>query len=164
MLLSADLQKHFINEKSIAISLGPSSQSPCRLRSKLAAPQSNRLVAYLNATLWHQIFDIAMAEVKSMVEPNGVLNNFRRKPVTFVHLCRIHDQILTDWELTCQYRKKDCPFERALLEWDIGFDGSQAGINCARTFLIGPWAHCLFRRIILSITWGVLQDGRDAVS
>ena len=54
------------------------------LRSKLVAPQTNRFIANNNSPLCHQIFDISMAEVKSMIEPHGILNYLCRKPVAFV--------------------------------------------------------------------------------
>ena len=43
------------------------------------------------------------AKMESMLKLGGILNDFRWKSVPFVHFCKIHDQILTDWELTCQY-------------------------------------------------------------
>jgi hypothetical protein len=49
-----------------------------------------------------------MAEIKSMVEPNGVLDDFRWEAVTLTHHCgRFHTRILTDWELICQYRSNN---------------------------------------------------------
>lgn len=37
-----------------------------------------RAKAHLNAKLRHQIFDITMTKVETLVEPYGVLNDFRR--------------------------------------------------------------------------------------
>ncbi len=52
--------------------------------SKLVAPQPDRFIADDNPSFSQQIFDISMTEIDSMIEPDGVLNNIRRKSVAFV--------------------------------------------------------------------------------
>ncbi len=85
MLLSLDPHEHLINEERVTITLMLSSQSLSILRPKFIAPQSNCFVAHLNASAWHQIFDITMTEVESMAEPNGILDYFRWETVSFLH-------------------------------------------------------------------------------
>ena len=53
---------------------------------------------------WAIYFGITVAEVESIVEPDGVLDDFRRKPVALV--C-IHGRIVCHSLLTCQYRYAD---------------------------------------------------------
>ncbi len=62
-----------------------SSQSSRKLRPELIAPMLNRFVASLDTPLRQQVFDIAMTQTASMVEPDGILDNFRRESVTFMH-------------------------------------------------------------------------------
>jgi hypothetical protein len=80
-----DLHEHLINGKSVTISLMLPSQSLSIFRPEFVAPQSNYLVAHLDATMRHQIFDITMTEVESVVEPNGVLDYLRRESEALVH-------------------------------------------------------------------------------
>ena len=65
-----------------------SSQSLSVLRSEFVAPQSNSLVADLNTTLNEQVFNIAVTEAEAMVEPNGILNDFRWESIKWVNLGR----------------------------------------------------------------------------
>jgi hypothetical protein len=78
MLLSLDPHEHLINEERVTITLMLSSQSLGILLPKFIAPQSNCFVAHLDATAWHQIFDITMTEVESMAKPHCILNDFGR--------------------------------------------------------------------------------------
>ena len=59
-------------------------KSPSVLTTKFDALQSDRLVADRDTTLGHEIFYVAIAEVKAMVEPDNVLNDLGRESVTFV--------------------------------------------------------------------------------
>ncbi len=48
------------------------------------APQSNRLVTHVDAAHGEQVFDVAVTEIETMVEPNRMLNDRGRKSVSFV--------------------------------------------------------------------------------
>ncbi len=93
-LLAANLHEDFINEKCIAETLVTTLQSRRIPGSKLFTPQANRLIAHLNTSFSQQIFDISMTEIKSMIQPNRILNNFRWKAMAFVRtIWRAHSII-----------------------------------------------------------------------
>ena len=48
-----------------------------------------------------------MAEIESIVEPNSVLDNYGWKSKSFVNIWVFHLVIVTEFQLTCQYRY-DC--------------------------------------------------------
>jgi hypothetical protein len=50
-------------------------------RPELQDPRSHRFVGDIQPTLGEQIFDVAIAERETHIEPNGVPDNRRRKPV-----------------------------------------------------------------------------------
>ena len=43
--------------------------------TKFVHPKSHSFVADANVALGQQVFDISNAEIESVVEPNGILNN-----------------------------------------------------------------------------------------
>lgn len=91
MLLSSNFYKHFIQIKGIAVALMFALQLSGVFGSKLDAPQSDRFVANGDAALSQKIFDIAIAEVESIVLPNGVTDDFGWKTMSFVS---IHARIM----------------------------------------------------------------------
>jgi len=84
LLPTLDLHEDFIDEKCIPIALVPAPQSPGILGSRFVAPQTNSFIANDNPSLSQQIFDIPIAEIKPMIEPHGISNDFRGKAMTFV--------------------------------------------------------------------------------
>jgi hypothetical protein len=52
--------------------------------SKLLAPLANRFVGYGDASFGQEFFDLTEAETESMIEPNRMADNFRRKAMTLV--------------------------------------------------------------------------------
>ena len=94
--LTADLHEYFINEKNIAETLVPTLQPAGILRSKLVTPQTNSFITDGNSTFSQQIVDISMTEVKSIIEPNRVLNKFSWKSVAPILRVRCtHTTIVT---------------------------------------------------------------------
>ncbi len=74
--------------------------APCALRRRIASGGIDKLTIQSK-----QIFDISMAEIKAMIEPYSILNDFRRKSVTLVHRgWSFHPTITLYHQLTCQYR------------------------------------------------------------
>ncbi len=63
-------------------------------------PKSDGCVANNDASLREQVFDITIAEVESMLEPDRVTDDVGRKSVTLIS---IHRQIIDQQQLTCQY-------------------------------------------------------------
>jgi hypothetical protein len=49
-----------------------------------------------------------MAEIESIVEPYGVLDDDRWKSVSFVDILSFHSAIVTELQLTCQYPMLRC--------------------------------------------------------
>lgn len=112
MLHPLDLHKDFIDEEGVAVSFMLPSQSLGKLRAEFIAPKSNRFIADGDSSLSHQVFDEwsgtpAVTQVESVVEPDGVLDDFWRKAVAFVHFRLSLGRIQAAWELTCQYHQKD---------------------------------------------------------
>lgn len=84
VLHPVDLDKYFIEEERISESMVTAFQALDIFRAKLVAPKSDRLVTDDDTALRQQVFDIPMTEVEAIVEPNGMLNDFGRKPMAFV--------------------------------------------------------------------------------
>ncbi len=104
MLLSIYLHEDIINEKYISVALVLLLQTTNIFQTELVTPQTNCLVANGDPTFSQQVFDISMAEIESMIEPNGRLNDFRRKSVTLVQCgWSFHPTITLYRQLTCQY-------------------------------------------------------------
>ncbi len=57
------------------------------VRSKLLTPLPNRFICDGDPTFGEEFFDFTKAEAEPMVEPDGVTDNFRGKPVTVVAGC-----------------------------------------------------------------------------
>jgi len=56
------------------------------LGTELPAPQTNGFMADGNTALSEIFFDVSIVEVESMVEPDGILNDFSGKPVAFAYV------------------------------------------------------------------------------
>ena len=91
MLLAVDFDEDFINVESVAIASVLSFQSSGVNSSELDAPQADRFSADSDSTLGQQIFNISVAEIESIVEPDGVGNDTGWESVAFVS---IHSPIL----------------------------------------------------------------------
>ena len=55
----------------------PTLQSPSVFRPELDAPKSDRFVGNRDASLSKQLFDVSKAHAESVVEPDGVADDFR---------------------------------------------------------------------------------------
>lgn len=64
--------------------------------SELDASEANGLVADCDPAFSQEILDIAVTEVESIVEPEGVADDIWRNSVTFVDIDR---QILPTWQV-----------------------------------------------------------------
>ena len=84
LLLPLNLYKHFIDKEGITISLVVSFQPAGILSPKLTTPATNGFVANDDISLCKQVFNISATEIESVVEPYGILNDFRRETVVFV--------------------------------------------------------------------------------
>ena len=59
-------------------------QSTSVQRAELDAPEANRFATDNNPSLSEQVFNISMAQIESVVEPDGVRNDIWRESVTFI--------------------------------------------------------------------------------
>jgi len=100
LLLAIDLHEDLIDVERIAVATVSLFESTSVSSAKLDTPESNGFVADANASFGEQVFDISMAEIESMVEPNRVTDDVGRKSVTLIS---IHHQIIDQRQLTCQY-------------------------------------------------------------
>ena len=104
MLYAVNLHEYFINIEGIPIPLVPVLQTSSIPGTKFVTPQPDGFIADDDTSFSQKIFDIPMTEIESMIEPDGVLDDFRWKSVTFVRVSsRNHAVIVTQQPLTCQY-------------------------------------------------------------
>jgi hypothetical protein len=89
--LAIDLDENLVDVKGVALALMLLFQAPGLFGSKVDAPEPDGLVANDDATFSQEIFDIPVAEVEAITEPDRVTDDCRRKPVTSVS---IHGPIL----------------------------------------------------------------------
>ncbi len=68
-----------------SLTLMPAAKSPAVLSAEFDTPLANGLVADRDSTFGHEIFNITSTQIKSVIEPANVLDDFRRKPVTLVN-------------------------------------------------------------------------------
>jgi hypothetical protein len=57
------------------------------IRSKFLTPLTNGFIGHGDALFSEEFFDFTEAQTEPMVEPHGVTDNFRGKPVTLVAGC-----------------------------------------------------------------------------
>ena len=78
MLLTPDLDEPLIDVERIAATPVLSPQPPGKYRPKLDTPEPHRLVADRNTPFGQQLFDIPMAQVESMIQPDRVADDVGR--------------------------------------------------------------------------------------
>lgn len=91
MLFAIDLDEYFIHIESVAVTAMFAFQSSGVKNPELYASESDGFPAHGNAALSQDIFDITVAQVESVVQPDKVGNDVRCKSMAFV--C-VHSQIL----------------------------------------------------------------------
>ena len=78
-VLARDPDDHFIEMPSIARSRTAPSQAASDRRSEFEHPTANALVGDVEPTLGKQFLNIAIAQGETKVQPDGVLDDDRRK-------------------------------------------------------------------------------------
>ena len=91
MLLAIDLYEDFSDVEGIAITTVLSLQSASINRAEFDAPEANCFSADCNAPFGEQVFNIAVTQVESTVEPDCVTNDIWRESVPLIS---IHEPIL----------------------------------------------------------------------
>ena len=92
MLLAINLYEYFIDVESIAETSVLALQSTCIDGTKLDTPESDRFAAYGDTSFGQEIFNIAVAEIETEVEPDSVGNDIGRESVALIS---IHKPILS---------------------------------------------------------------------
>ena len=100
MLLAIDLHEDFIDEERVTGASMLALQSSCEHGSKLDAPESYGFVADNDTAFGKKIFNITVAQVESILEPDGITDDIGRETVTLVS---IHHRIIDYGQLSCQY-------------------------------------------------------------
>ena len=80
-----------IDEKRVTVASMLALQSPGVHGSKLDTPESDSLVTDSDTSLSKKVFYITVAQIESIVEPDGIADDIGWEPVTFVD---IHGPIL----------------------------------------------------------------------
>jgi hypothetical protein len=107
-LLASDSNEDLINEERVAVAAVPAPQSKRIPWSELIAPQANRFVGDDDASLSQQVFDIPVAEVEPIVEPDDMLDDRRGKSVPLVRgHWALHSANVAQCRLTWQYRLRN---------------------------------------------------------
>ena len=88
MLPAIDLDEYFIDVEGVAVASMLSFQSAGVNRAEFDAPQAYSFAGYSNAPRSEEIFNITVAEIESIVEPDGVGNDIGRESVTLVSIHR----------------------------------------------------------------------------
>jgi hypothetical protein len=70
-----DRDENLVDEERVAEPRMTALESPRKQRAELVAPEPHRLVGRFDPSLGKQIFDVAVAEVEAMVEPDRVLDD-----------------------------------------------------------------------------------------
>ena len=88
MLLAVDLDQYFIDVEGITVSAMSAFQSSGIERAELDTPQTDRFPSHDDPTFSQEIFDIPVAQVEAILEPDSVGNDTRRESVAFVGIHR----------------------------------------------------------------------------
>ncbi len=83
------LDEDFVNVKGIAVASMLSFQTASIDYSKFDAPQPDGFAADGDASLSEQIFDVSVAEIEVIAEPDGVTDNIGWESVTFISIHRL---------------------------------------------------------------------------
>ena len=94
MLLAVDFDENLIDVEGVAISTVLALQ-PSRVDgAELDAPEADRFPSDDDPALSQKIFDIPVAQVEAIVEPDSIGNDIRRESVAFIG---VHTPILAIW-------------------------------------------------------------------
>ena len=73
------LERHFVQVPLVATPRAVSTEFTCQQRAELATPKADGLVTDLDPTLGKQLLDIPVAESETLVQPDRIGNDLRRK-------------------------------------------------------------------------------------
>ena len=73
-----------VNVKGVPVSAMPTFQMACIHRTEFNAPESDRFPGDDDALFGQEVFDVAMAQVESIVEPDVIGNDIRRESMSLI--------------------------------------------------------------------------------
>ena len=101
LALTVDRDEDFVQEPRISESTLTSLQPPGVIGAELPAPLPNSFVRHDDAAFGQQILDIPEAQAVSVIQPDGVADDFRRKTMPKVAgSSNVHPGIVPRGELT----------------------------------------------------------------
>jgi hypothetical protein len=83
-LLAAYLHEYFVDVEGVTESSVSLLQSTCVFGSEFDAPETDRFPSDYDPAFSQEIFDIPVAKVEAIVEPDSIGNDIRRESVAFV--------------------------------------------------------------------------------
>ena len=84
MDLPEDGDGGFVDTPGVAERALSALEPSAEIGTELQIPAANRLVRYLNTPFGKDIFDISEVQVESMIQPDGVADDFGRKPAAVI--------------------------------------------------------------------------------
>ena len=101
LALTVDRDENFVQKPHISESTLTSLQPPGVIGAELPAPLPNGFVRHDEASLGKEILDIPEAQAVSVIQPDGVADDFRRKAMPKVAgSSNVHPGIVPRGELT----------------------------------------------------------------
>ncbi|MFT4730401.1 MAG: hypothetical protein ACI9UN_004927 [Granulosicoccus sp.] len=84
MLLAVDLDEDFIDVEGVTVTSMLSLQATCKNGSEFDTPETDCFAADSDSSFGEEVFNIAMAQVETIVEPDSVRNYVKRESVSFI--------------------------------------------------------------------------------
>lgn len=85
-MLAIDSDEDFVDEENGAVATMPPLQSTSVKGSKFDTPDTDRFAGDYDPSLSEQIFYIAVTQVEAILEPDGITDDIRREPLSFVSI------------------------------------------------------------------------------
>ena len=103
-LPTPDPDQDLVDEEGVAVSAVPAAQPMRVMGSKFVAPEADRLVGDEDAPPGQQVLAVPVAWIEAVIEPDGILDDLRRKSVALVLSGRaFHPGMVARLSLTWQY-------------------------------------------------------------
>jgi hypothetical protein len=84
VLLAVDLHEDFINKESITITSVALLQSSGVYSTEYNVPQPDGFIADRDSALSEKVFDISVAQIEAIIEPDSVADDIGWKSVAFI--------------------------------------------------------------------------------
>ncbi len=106
--LTLSFDEDRVDKKSIAVASMRTPQSALVSGTELVAPQPKRFLADLDSSMSQQIFNIAVTEAESVIQPYRVLDDIGRESVAFIRVgTSFHRSSVAQPHLTCRRKHRN---------------------------------------------------------